>query len=136
MEKTFHFQVTTADGAVVDTQATYASVPLTDGECGILAGHAPMLAALKEGVIHFTTEKGEDYAAVSGGVLSIADNEVIILARSAEMAETIDLARAQAAEKRARERIENKNEQIDITRAHMSLNRALAREKAYSLLNK
>ena len=136
MGKTFHFQIATADGAVVDEQVTYASVPLVDGECGIMADHAAMLAALKEGVIHYKGEGLDDYAAVSGGVLSVADNEVIILARSAEKAENIDLARAQAAEKRARDRMENKKENLDMHRTESSLHRALAREKAYSYLHK
>ena len=136
MDKMFHFQVATSDGAIVDTQTSYVSVPLVDGECGILAGHAPMIAALKEGVVKFKTEEAEDYAAVSGGVLSVAYNEVIILARSAELAESIDLARAQAAESRARSRIENRSSDVDMQRAEASLHRAIAREKAYKLLNK
>ena len=76
------------------------------------------------------------FAAISGGVLSVADNELIILARSAEMAETIDLARAQASEKRARERIESKSAEWDMKRAEVSLHRALARERAYTMLHK
>jgi len=133
MDRTFHFQVTTTDGAVVDTQASYVNVPLTDGEYGILAGHASMLAALKEGVIKFTVNGEADYAAISGGVVSVADNEVIILARSAELADNIDLARAQAAEKRARERLEDKSYAWDVARVELSLQRAMAREKAYTL---
>ena len=136
MENTFHFQVTTADGAIIDEAATYASIPLADGEYGILPNHAPMIAAVKEGVIKFDGDGNDDFAAVSGGILSVCDNEVIVLARSAELAENIDLARAQASERRARERIESKSGNMDMQRAEASLHRALAREKAYSLFNK
>lgn len=136
MENTFHFQVTTADGAIIDEAATYASIPLADGEYGILPNHAPMIAAVKEGVIKFDGEGSDSFVAVSGGILSVCDNEVIVLARSAELAENIDLARAQASEKRARERIESKSGDMDMQRAEASLHRALAREKAYSLFNK
>ena len=73
---------------------------------------------------------------LSGGVLSVADNELIILARSAEKAETIDLARAQASEARAKERLASKAANLDIKRAELSLHRALAREKAYTMLHK
>ena len=76
------------------------------------------------------------FAAVSGGVLSVADNELIILARSAEKAETIDLARAQASEARAKQRIAAKASDLDLKRAELSLHRALAREKAYAMLHK
>ena len=136
MENKIHFQVTTADGAICDVMANYVSAPLIDGDVGILAGHAPMMAALKEGVVKYKVDDEEHYAAISGGVLSVADNELIILARSAEKAESIDLARAQAAERRARERIDSKSAEWDMKRAELSLGRALAREKAYFFLNK
>ena len=136
MENKIHFQVTTADGAVCDEMVNFVSAPIVDGEVGILAGHAPMIASLKEGVVKYKIDDEEHYAAISGGVLSVADNELIILARSAEKAESIDLARAQAAEKRARERIDSKSAEWDMKRAELSLHRALVREKAYSLLKK
>lgn len=136
MENKIHFQVTTADGAVCDEMVNFVSAPLVDGEVGILAGHAPMIASLKEGVVKYKINDEEHYAAISGGVLSVADNELIILARSAEKAESIDLARAQASEKRARERIDSKSAEWDMKRAELSLHRALVREKAYSLLKK
>lgn len=136
MENKIHFQITTAGGTVCDEMANYVSVPLTDGEAGILAGHANMIGALDEGVVKYKIDDEMHFAAISGGVLSVADNELIILARSAEKAESIDLARAQASEKRAKERLESKSSEWDMKRAEMSLHRALAREKAYSMLHK
>lgn len=136
MENKIHIQVVTAGGTVFDKMVSYVGAPLVDGEVGVLADHAAMLGSLKEGVVKAVFEDGEEYIAVSGGVLSVANNDVIMLARTAELAETIDLARAQAAEKRARERIESKAEDIDLKRAELSLARALAREKAYSLIKK
>ena len=136
MENKIHLQITTAGGAVCDEMVNYVSVPLVDGEAGILAGHANMMGALNEGVVKYKIDDEMHFAAISGGVLSVADNELIILARSAEMAETIDLARAQASEKRARERIESKAAEWDMKRAEVSLHRALARERAYTMLHK
>ena len=136
MENKIHLQITTAGGAVCDEMVNYVSVPLVDGEAGILAGHANMIGALNEGVVKYKIDDEMHFAAISGGVLSVADNELIILARSAEMAETIDLARAQASEKRARERIESKAAEWDMKRAEVSLHRALARERAYTMLHK
>ncbi len=131
MADRIHFQIATADGVVCDAMSSYALVPLSDGDAGILADHAPMIGALKEGVVKYVCEGEDNYAAVSGGVLSIADNEVILLARTAEMADTIDLARAQAAERRARQRLESRAADTDMKRAELSLQRAIAREKAY-----
>ena len=135
MDNKIHFQVTTADGAICDEMVNFVSVPITDGEAGILAGHAPMIASLKEGVVKYKIDDKEHYAAISGGVLSVADNELIILARSAEKAESIDLARAQASEKRARERIDSKSAEWDMKRAELSLQRSLVRQKVYFQIN-
>ena len=93
-----HFQIATADGSICDEMISYALVPMTNGDAGIMAGHAPMLAALREGVVKYITDGEEHFAALSGGVLSVAYNELIILARTAEKAEDIDIARAQASE--------------------------------------
>lgn len=136
MENKIHFQITTAGGTVCDEMANYVSVPMVDGEAGILANHANMIGALDEGVVKYKIDDETHYAAISGGVLSVADNELIILARSAEKAETIDLARAQASEARAKERLASKASNLDIKRAELSLHRALAREKAYTMLHK
>ena len=95
-----------------------------------------MIGALDEGVVRYKVNDEMHFAAVSGGVLSVADNELIILARSAEKAETIDLARAQASEARAKQRIAAKASDLDLKRAELSLHRALAREKAYAMLHK
>ncbi len=126
-----HFQLTTADGAVCDEMVNYVSVPAENGDLGILAGHAPMAASLREGVVKYRIDSEDHYAALSGGVLSVADNELIILARSAEKAESIDIARAQASEERARKLLGDKQSNVDILRAEASLRRAMAREKAY-----
>ena len=136
MADKIHFQVVTAGGTVFDKMVNYIGVPLADGDAGILAGHAAMLGSIKEGVVKAKFEDGEEYIAVSGGVLNVADDEVIMLARTAELGENIDIARAQAAESRARKRIEAKTEDLDMKRAELSLARALAREKAYSFIKK
>ena len=136
MENKIHFQLTTADGAVCDEMVNFVGLPLSDGDAGILAGHAAMIASLKEGVIKYKIDETEHFAAVSGGVMSVKDDELIILARSAEKAENIDIARAVESEKRARARMESKRDDLDMNRAALSLHRALAREKAYGYIHK
>lgn len=136
MADKIHFQIATADGVVCDSMASYALIPLSDGDVGVLSDHAPMIGALKEGVVRYVCEGEDHFAAISGGVLSVVDNEVILLARTAERAESIDLARAQASERRARQRIEAHAANTDMKRAELSLQRAIAHEKAYTMLHK
>ena len=121
MADKIHFQIATADGVVCDSMASYALIPLSDGDVGVLSDHAPMIGALKEGVVRYVCEGEDHFAAISGGVLSVVDNEVILLARTAERAESIDLARAQASERRARQRIEAHAANTDMKRAELSL---------------
>ena len=75
MENKIHLQITTAGGTVCDEMANYVAVPLTDGEAGILANHANMIGALNEGVVRYKIDDEMHFAAVSGGVMSVADNE-------------------------------------------------------------
>ena len=76
----------------------------TEGELGILPGHAPLLGQLAEGgtVRVLLSDGGEAVAAVHGGFLSVTEQGVTVLAEIAEMATDIDTGRARAALERAR----------------------------------
>ena len=76
----------------------------TEGELGILPGHAPLLGQLAEGgtVRVLLSGGGEAVAAVHGGFLSVTEQGVTVLAEIAEMATDIDTGRARAALERAR----------------------------------
>lgn len=64
----------------------------TEGDLGILANHAPMLAVLVEGVVEVRTGGGDDVTAVvNGGFLSVANNRVSILSENAELSSEIDV---------------------------------------------
>lgn len=67
------------------------------GEVAFLTGHAPFLAALETGVVRVKTSAGEEVAAVHGGFVEVRDNRVIILSDIAELANDVDVARAQRA---------------------------------------
>ena len=97
MADTLHLEIVTAGGAAVDTQAAQVTLPLADGEAGILPGHAPLLGALVSGVVRYTSGGAEHYCAVSPGTVNVAANTVTVLARTAEPAPDIDLPRAEAA---------------------------------------
>ena len=69
-----------------------------EGEIGLLPGHEPVLALLVDGAVRIETTGGEKIgAAVHGGFFSVANNEVAILAESAELDSEIDVERAQRA---------------------------------------
>ena len=131
MADRIHLQIVTAGGVVFDRMVREINVPLSDGSAGILADHAPMMGAVTDGVVRCTYADGsEESIAVGIGVLNVLKNEVTILTRAAELAESIDLARAEAAERRARDRLAHKSADVDVTRAEAALHRAIARQDA------
>lgn len=80
MADTLHLEIVTAGGAAVDTQAAQVTLPLADGEAGVLPGHAPLLGALVSGVVRYTAGGAEHYCAVSPGTVNVAANTVTVLA--------------------------------------------------------
>ena len=80
MADTLHLEIVTAGGAAVDTQAQQVTLPLADGEAGVLPGHAPLLGALVSGVVRYTSGGAEHYCAVSPGTVNVAANTVTVLA--------------------------------------------------------
>ena len=66
-----------------------------EGDIGVLTGHSPVFGILAEGsLVEIFTEDSSVKAAVSGGFLSVADDQVSILAAQAQLGEDIDLAEA------------------------------------------
>lgn len=133
MNDQIHLQIVTADGVVYDGRCGYVELPLEGGSIGVLPDHAPTMGAVTDGVLKCRTADGEVIAAVGQGVVNISHNEIILLDRSAELAENIDAERAHASETRARERLADKSGNWDMLRAEASLHRALARQTAARL---
>ena len=85
-------------------EATLVTARTTEGEIGILPGHAPLLGQLDEGFTVTVRQSGGSdlVAAVHGGFLSVTADGVTILAERAELAQDIDTGRAQNALQAAR----------------------------------
>ncbi len=67
----------------------------TEGDIGVLTGHAPVFGILAEGsLVEILADEGTVKAAVSGGFLSVADNQVSILAAQAQLGQEIDTEEA------------------------------------------
>ena len=126
MTDTLHLEIITAGGAVVDTPAAQITLPLADGEVGILPGHAPLLGALMCGVVRYT----------AAGKENVAAGNVTVLARTAERAPDIDLARAEAALHRAESDLEARGMEMNISTPEAARARAKARIRAVELWRK
>jgi F-type H+-transporting ATPase subunit epsilon len=130
MASTFRTRILTPDRLLLDDEVTSLVACGRDGYFGILAHHAPLIASLVPGKLTIKDrDECERCYCMSGGLLEVANNEVKILADSAEMPEEIDYERACRAEERARERLGFLGEGIDLERALQALLRAVNRKK-------
>ena len=98
-----HVELVSVEREIWRGEATSVTARTTEGEIGILPGHAPLLGQLAEGfTVEIVQTGGRVVAAVHGGFLSVTDNGVTILAEIAELSGDIDQARAQSALERSR----------------------------------
>jgi F-type H+-transporting ATPase subunit epsilon len=126
---TIKVDIVTAERLVFSEDADIVMVPGVDGELGILPHHAPIMTMIKPGEV-LVRKGAEEYSlAVSGGFLEVKPDHITILADAAERADEIDIARAEAAKKRAEENLTNRTAETDNANAEASLRRALARLK-------
>ena len=124
-------EIVTPAGITFRGEIQSCTVPGADGSFQILKDHADLLANLKIGEIKFKQGSDEKFLATSGGFLEVLKNSISIVVESAEFADKIDVERAKSAEKRARNRLEKK-EEVDLARAELALARALNRLKIAS----
>ena len=126
--KTVTVNIVTPDGPVYDGEVTMVIAKTTSGEIGVLPGHIPMVAPLAVGAVKLKKEGGQtELVAVSGGFIEVRPDNISILAPSAEVASSIDLARAKEALKRAEQRLQSKRDNVDFNRAELALKRAINR---------
>jgi F-type H+-transporting ATPase subunit epsilon len=124
-------EVATPERMLLKESVRQAQVPAANGYLGILPGHAPLLAELGTGVLVYELEDGQKkWMSVIGGYVEVGPEHIRVLANRAESADEIDVARAQAALRRAEERILHPAPGVDIARALNAAKRARARLEA------
>ena len=98
-----HVELVAVDREVWSGEATQVSARTTEGEIGVLPGHAPLLGQLADGgVVTISQTGGTDVVvAVHGGFLSVTDEGVTVLAEVAELGSDVDTGRAREALQRA-----------------------------------
>ena len=119
-------EIYTPQGLYKKTEASIINVVSEEGQRGILPNHMPMVVSLAIGPMNME-EKKREYYAIHGGVLYFSDNKATILTPAIENRDEIDIERAQSAKERAEKHISDPN--MDIKRAQLALQRALARIK-------
>ena len=119
--------IVSADRALVNERVDEVEIPGSEGYFGVLPGHTPLLALLGAGELWYRQGQEKHYLAIAFGFAEVLPEQVTILAQIAERPEEIDTARAEAAKKRAEERVARPTADIDFERARIAMLKALIR---------
>ena len=122
-------EIVTPERALVTEQVDEVQLPGAEGYFGVLPGHTPLLATLQVGELWYRIGNERHYVAIAFGFVEVLPERVTVLAQIAERAHDIDVARAEAARKRAEERLAQPRQpsDLDFERARVALIKSLVR---------
>ena len=90
---TFHFDLVSPEKLLFSGEVDQVDVPGTEGEFGVLAGHAPTVAALRPGIMTVFVNGQAQRMVVLGGFAEVsADGKLTVLADLADSVEDFDRA--------------------------------------------
>lgn len=135
--KTYHLDVVSAEKQMFFGLVEKIQVTGSEGELGIFPDHAPLLTAIKPGMVRIVKEHGnEEYIYLSGGVLEVQPSTVTVLADAAVRGKDLDEARAMESKHKAEKHINNFHGDIDYAQASAELFKALAKLRVIELTKK
>src|SRR5215208_4775305 len=114
-------EIVTPDRSLVTQEVDEVQLPGSEGYFGVLPGHTPLLATLQVGELWSRKGSEKYYLSIAFGFAEVLPDRVTILAELAERPDEIDVARAEAARRRAEERIAKPAADIDFERARIAL---------------
>src|SRR3954468_6978159 len=120
-------QIVSADKSLVNETVDEVEIPGADGYFGVLPGHTPLLALLGAGEMWYRRGAEVYHLVIAYGFAEVQPDAVTLLAQIAERADEIDVARAEAAKRRAEERLARPAVDLDAERARISLLKSLIR---------
>ncbi len=125
--KSIRLEFVTPERAIAHEDVDEVELPGEEGFFAVLPGHAPLLAALKTGPVWYRTGGEKRYAFIADGFAEVTGDRVSVLASVAERAEDIDITRAEAAKRRAEDRLAKPTADLDMERARIGMLRAISR---------
>jgi F-type H+-transporting ATPase subunit epsilon len=120
-------RIVSADRSLVDEKVDEVEIPGADGYFGVLPGHTQLLALLGAGELWYRQGQDKHFLLIAFGFAEVQPDQVTILAEVAERPDEIDVSRAEAARRRAEERLAKPVIDMDAERARISLLKSLIR---------
>lgn len=84
----YRFKMLTPQGTLMDEDVVSIVAPGEAGHFGVLANHAPLIATLASGDLRVTTETGDRWYKVEGGIFRVAKNSAVLLSESIKESQT------------------------------------------------
>ncbi|ONG08154.1 F0F1 ATP synthase subunit epsilon [Klebsiella pneumoniae] len=129
MAMTYHLDVVSAEQQMFSGLVEKIQVTGSEGELGIYPGHAPLLTAIKPGMIRIVKQHGhEEFIYLSGGILEVQPGSVTVLADTAIRGQDLDEARE--------EHIKSSHGDVDYAQASAELAKAIAKLRVIELTKK
>ncbi len=122
-----HLEIVTAERTVMSDDVDQINAPGAAGRMGVLPRHEPLMTMLIPGELTIVKNGTTTPFAVSGGFMEVLPDRVTILADTAERADEIDEARADAARKRAEDLLRERHSEQEMILAEAQLRRAMVR---------
>ena len=116
-------EIVTPEKRVLDAEVESVTIPTASGEAGLLPNHAPIVSAVKPGILSYTLKGTIERMVVAGGFVEMNNNKVSVLTDSAETATEIDIEAArverEAAERDLAANASSAIELTEVTREHL-----------------
>lgn len=123
--KLFDFKLITPEETIFEGKAQEVLLPTLNGEIGVLSGHEPLVTILSPGEIKIKGETEEIHLASMGGFVEINNDVVKVLSDSAIRSDKIDAIAAEEAHQKAKQKLENAQDDIEVAEASAALEKSL-----------
>ena len=135
---TVHLDVVSAEESLFSGLVESIQVSGSEGDLGVNYGHAPLLTALKPGMVRLVKQFGhEDVMYIAGGTLEVQPDRITILADTAVRGEDLDAQAAEKAKRDAEEQMANTSTaELDYQQAAVQLDEAIAQLRVIQQLRK
>ena len=132
-----NLNVVSAEESLFSGASESLQITGSEGELGIMPGHAPLLTSLKPGMARIVKKGGaEEVIYLSGGMLEVQPNHVTVLADIAVRGGDLDEQAAEAAKQRAEEQMNAHGDDVNYAEAAAELARAVAQLRVIQATSK
>ena len=131
MARDFHLSVVAPDKSVVEEVVQSMVAPGVEGYFGVQAGHVPLVASLRPGLLEYVDHGGtRHYVYLGGGFTEVQPERVTVLADEAQRARDIDVTEAEKRLESARKALRGEDSETQQEDAVLEVERAMSRLRA------